>query len=279
MIYLTYAPGLPLSEFVDYFWLFDGGHAPRKERIVPSGTTELVINLRDDEIRIHHPARSNQPRRFSGAVLSGPYSSVLVVDAMQHESMLGVHFKPGGAFPFLAALASDLTNAHADLTDLWGRAGLELRERLCVAKTHREQFQIVEEVLTERLRRSRARHLAVANALSLFGPYGTAASVRDVAREVGMSQRRFRTVFAAQVGLKPKVFCRILRFQRVSALAGRIEKPDWARIASTCGYFDQSHLISDFEEFSGVSPTEYVHHLRKHQQDGRLKSHHVPLPT
>src|SRR5258705_9454767 len=64
MFYLTYAPGPPISEFVDHFWLFDGGETPRKERIVPSGTIELVINLRDDEIRIHDRERSEQLTRF-----------------------------------------------------------------------------------------------------------------------------------------------------------------------------------------------------------------------
>ena len=277
MLYLTYVPKLPLSEFVDYFWLFDDGQTPRKERIVPSGTTELVINLRDDEIRIHNRPQSKQHKRFSGAVLSGPYSSTFVVDAMQHDSMLGVHFKPGGAFPFLGDLASELTDAHVDLADLWGPSGLELRERLCNVGTPWQRFQIMEEVLTDRLRRSRKGHVAIAIALDGFGPNGTDASVRDVAREVGLCQRRFRKVFAAQVGLTPKVFCRILRFQRVRTLADQIEKPDWAQIASICGYFDQSHLINDFQEFSGFSPTAYLRRLRQNQQDGRLKSHHVPL--
>jgi AraC-like DNA-binding protein len=276
MLFLTYAPGLPISEFVDYFWLFDGGQTPRKERIVPSGTTELVINLRDDEIRIHNRAQSKH-KLFSGAVVSGPYSSTFVVDAMQHESMLGVHFKPGGAFPFLGALASELTDAHVDLADLWGRSGLELRERLCVVSSHRQRFQIMEKVLTDRLRRSRKGHVAIAIALDGFGPNGTDTSVRAVAREVGLCQRRFRNVFAAQVGLTPKVFCRILRFQRVRSLADQIEKPDWAQIASICGYFDQSHLINDFQEFSGFNPTQYLRRLRPNQQDGCLKSHHVPL--
>jgi AraC-like DNA-binding protein len=276
MFYLTYAPGPPLSEFVDYFWLFDGGQAPRKERIVPSGTSELVINLRDDEIRIHHPAHSKH-RHLSGAVLSGPYSSILVVDAMQHESMLGVHFKPGGAFPFLGALASELTDAHADLGDLWGRPANQLRERLCYAVAPRDRFQIMEQVLIDRLPSSPKRRRAIATALDAFGPDGTGASVRDVAREVGLCQRRFRNMFAAQVGLTPKIFCRILRFQRVRTMAKQIDEPDWAQIASTCGYFDQSHLINDFQEFSGFSPTEYLRRLRKHQHDSRLKSHHVPL--
>ena len=277
MLYLTYAPGLPISEFVDYFWLFEGGQTPRKERIVPSGTIELVVNLRDDEIRIHDRAQSKRHKRFSGAVLSGTYSSIFVVDAMQHEAMLGVHFKPGGAFPFLGALASELKDAHVDLADLWGRSGLELRERLCVAGTHQQRFQIMEEVLTQRLRHSRKGHLAVACALDVFGPNGTDALVRDVAREVGLCQRRFSKVFAAQVGLTPKVFCRILRFQRVRTMADQIEKPEWAQIASTCGYFDQSHLINDFLEFSGFTPTDYLRRLRQNQHDGRLKSNHVPL--
>lgn len=277
MLYLTYAPKPPINEFVDYFWLFDGGQAPRKERIVPSGTSELVINLRDDEICIHHPAHSKQHRRLSGAVLSGTYSSILVVNAMQHESMLGVHFKSGGAFPFLGALASELTDAHADLADLWSRPANQLRERLCDALTPWHRFQIMEEVLTGRLRCSRKGHVAVEIALNKFGPFGTGALVRDVARDVGLCQRQFRKVFAAQVGLTPKVFCRILRFQRVRTIADQIENPDWARIASICGYFDQSHLINDFQKFSGFSPTEYLRSLRQHRQDSRLKSNHVPL--
>ena len=102
MFYLTYAPGLPISEFVEYFWMFEGGQTARKERIVPSGTSELVINLRDDEVRIYDRKQPEEHSRFSGAVLSGTYSSIFVIDAMQYECMLGVHFKPGGAFPFSA---------------------------------------------------------------------------------------------------------------------------------------------------------------------------------
>ena len=277
MLYLTYAPGPPINEFVDYFWLFEGGQAPRKERIVPSGTSELVINLRDDEIRIHHPAHSKQHIRLSGAVLSGTYSSILVVDASQHESMLGVHFKPGGAFPFLGAIASELTDAHADLADLWGRPANRLRERLCDAVAPRDRFQIMEQVLIDRLRRLPTGRRMIVAALDAFGPFGTGASVRDVARHVGLCQRRFSKLFAVQVGLTPKVFCRILRFQLVRTLADQVDKPDWVQIASTCGYFDQSHLINDFQEFSGFSPTQYLRRLRPNQKDGRLKSHHVPL--
>ena len=73
MSYLTYIPKTPISEFVDYFWLFDGGQTPRKERIVPSGTTELVVNLRDDEIHIQKCGQSKAApalfrRRYVGTL-------------------------------------------------------------------------------------------------------------------------------------------------------------------------------------------------------------------
>jgi AraC-like DNA-binding protein len=275
VFYLTYTPGPPISEFVDYFWLFEGGQTARKERIVPSGTIELVINLREDEVRIHDGAQPEQHKRFSGAVLSGTYSSIFVVDAMQHESMLGVHFKPGGAAPFLSVPATELADTHADLADLWGQPARVLRERLCAARTHRKRFKVMEEVLTCRLRNAQKIHPAVPIALHLLGAPRTGVSVRDVAREVGICQRRFSQVFAAQVGLSPKLFSRILRFERARAMADQIKRLDWAQLASTCGYFDQSHLINDFQEFSGLSPTEY---LRRHQPDGRLKTNHVPIP-
>jgi transcriptional regulator GlxA family with amidase domain len=110
--------------------------------------------------------------------------------------------------------------------------------------------------------------------LNILGPSGAGASVRDVAREGGLSHRRLVEVFRREVGLAPKLLCRILRFQRLRSLAEAHPPRERARLASMCGYFDQSHLISDFQEFSGLTPTEYV---RLYQPDDRLKCNHVPM--
>ena len=272
MQFLRHAPGPPLDEFVEYFWLCTQGQSNRKERILPSGTVELVINLCQDEVRIHNPSQPHLYKRLSGAVIAGTYSRVFVVDAMQQESMLGVHFRPGGAFPFLGAMTSEVLDRHVNLADLWGASALALRERLVELTTPRERFEVMEEILIERLARCPKRHLAVPATLDVLGA-GTGASVRDLAREVGLCHRRFIQVFTAQVGLTPKLFCRLLRFQRVRNLL-EIRTPDWAQLALTCGYFDQSHLINDFQEFSGSSPTEY---LRQRQHSDRLLANHVTL--
>lgn len=287
-LFLSYRPESPLNEFVDCFWLAVNAEATRNERILPSGTIELVVNLRDDEVRIYDPAHLERYRKYSGIVFSGTYSRAFACDARQHASMFGVHFKPGGAFPFIGAQASELTDTHADLADLWGRSAVELREQVCSAKTSIQRFHVMEKVLTARLESSPKRHLAVRKALAMFGSAGIGAVIRDVAREVSICKRHFIQLFRAEVGLTPKLFCRLLRFQRARILAeefasrgpDRMKRRhdfsvlDWAKLAITCGYFDQSHLIHDFKEFSGLSPTQF---LQQHQRDARLKDNHVPI--
>lgn len=263
MLYLSHVPRPPLSEFVERFWLCIDGQSPRKERILPSGTIELVVNLRDGEVRIHDAAAPARVSRYSGIVASGTYSGVFIIDAMQHAAMMGVHFRPGGAPTVLGIPASELTNAHLDLEAVWGgRSALELRERLCAAATSHERFQLMESALAARVRSPRRHHVILA-ALEAFGHAGSGSSVREAARMVGLSQRRFITIFGSQVGLTPKRFCRILRFQHVHSLAREAGRVDWAQLALACGYFDQSHLSNEFRELSGLSPTEYLRHVRR----------------
>lgn len=275
MLYLSYRPNPPLNEFVDHFWLIQGGQTPRLEKILPCGATELVVNLQNNAIDIHDPDRPEQYRRFSGAVFSGTYSRSFICNALQHEAIMGVHFKPGGAFPFLNTNASDLANTHASLADLWGSAGHELRERLCEAATSRQRFRIMEKVLRGRLNNETTPQVQMKTALNMFAFGGSGVLVRDVARELGLPPRQFIQLFSSHVGLTPKIFRRIIRFQRARALAEKFETPRWAELALHCGYFDQSHLINDFQEFSGSTPRTYS--LQQHQRDARLKDNHLPL--
>jgi len=84
--------------------------------------------------------------------------------------------------------------------------------------------------------------------------------VEDVTAQIGLSSRRFIEIFRNQVGLTPKLYCRIRRFQRVLAAIDDASDVDWTGVALKCGYFDQAHFIHDFRAFSGVSPTMYLRH-------------------
>ncbi len=257
MRFLSQPPPPPLGEFIHHFWNSTYAPSHPQVRILPRGTVELVINLSEDEIRIYDSAQSTNCLRFPGIVLSGAYTAALDLDPMQHASILGVHFRPGGAFPFFGAAVGELVNRHVALENLWGTAANELRERLCAAATPQQRFQILANALESRLRRDSA-HPAVALALGIWGPAGIGDTVEAVANRVGLSQRRFIQVFTAQVGLTPKRFSRVLRLQHARAMVRQSATPNWSQVAHGCGYYDQSHLIRDFQELARLSPTDYL---------------------
>jgi AraC-like DNA-binding protein len=267
----SYIPAAPLGELIERFWLCCDAPPHPRERILPSGTVELVINLREDEIRIYDPAHPDRYTRYSGAVVSGTYSRFFVIDPLQHASILGVHFRAGGAVPFLGVPAHHLADTHVDLETLWGPAAGELRERLCAAPTAARRFSLLEAALVGRLRQPPEQRGAVAVALAAFEQTDGGVRVRDLARRVGLSQRRFIRVFAAEVGLTPKLYSRVRRFQRMRELVRKAAAPDWAAVAVTCGYFDQAHLIRDFRQFCGLTPVAYLR-----QRSERVLPNHVP---
>lgn len=269
MVSATHTPAAPLAPFVANLWSLSDTPAHAKERIIPTGTLELVVNLVEDEFRIYDALDSQCCRRFSGAIVSGAYDRFFVIDAAQHASVIGVHFRPSGAYPFLGIPPGALAATHVDLETLWGSPARELRQRLCSARTPGQRFQILEAALTARLTRPMKQHDAVAVAVQKLG---SGSTVREVVEHVGLSHRRLIELFTARVGMTPKLFSRIQRFQRASSLTRRKASPDWASVAVECGYCDQSHLIRDFIAFSGLSPADFLRHSTP-----ELKENHLTL--
>jgi AraC-like DNA-binding protein len=279
MLFHCHKPRPPLCEFVDNIWLYqDYAGVHEREMILPSGTFEMVFNLQEDELRIYGPRSPAECRRYTGAIISGPYAGSFMSDAAEEASIIGVHFKPGGAFAVLGISAGELANTHIDLSAVWGHFAAELREQLCALAKPMERIELLERALLARLCDAHIAHGAVGGALAVLMCSGGQAMVRDIARAVDLSQRRLIALFTDQVGLTPKLFGRVQRFQRAVARAQCAGKVDWAQVAADCGYFDQSHLIRDFVEFSGMSPAGYRH---RHEQLDRaavhMKSGHLPL--
>jgi AraC-like DNA-binding protein len=273
-------PVPPLSDFIENLWIYEGYSSPHsKERILPSGTFELVFNLRDDELRIYKAMRPDKCVRLSGAIVSGPYEGFFVTDGAEEASVVGVHFKPGGAFPFLGSFANELADAHIDMKDLLGGAAGEIRERLSDEHSPERRFQILEQALLSGPFRLREHHPAVSLALERFRQDTSRGAVGRLAREAGISHRRFLDVFKFEVGINPKIFLRIQRFQNLLRVVNRSPQLDWAQLAPQHGYFDQSHLIRDFLAFSGLGPADYLRRLRDlRNQRFHIKFNHIPLP-
>ena len=271
MLVRHYVPQPPLSDFVDILWLYEGySQLHDKERLLPNGCMELVINLREDQARVYDRRDTSQFQTTRGAILVGVQSEFFVLDTAEQRSVIGAHFKPGGAYPFFNLPAGEFHNQHLSLDLLWGTAAFELRDRLLEAPTPDTKFQILEESLLAHASKPLLRHPAVNFALNEFGSRRSSASIAQVTGQIGLSSRRFIDVFNNQVGLTPKLFCRVQRFQKVLRRIRTGREVDWTGVALDSGYFDQAHFIHDFKAFSGLSPTAYAAHRTEHLN-------HVPI--
>ena len=273
MHYLVHKPCPPLRAFVDYLWSINDTPRHALERILPSGSMEMVISVSwTEEI----------DRRFQGAVVSGCWSGPFDVDARVHVGgLVGVHFRPGGAARLLGVHAGKIANRHIGLEDLWGRRAGELRERLCAAGNPRQRFMILEQMLVAVVQQAPTERGTVKVALAELDRSGI--EVGEVAEQLGLSRRRLIEVFTRDVGITPKHYSRVRRFQRSLALATRRAPPAWAHLALESGYFDQAHLCRDWMEFTGFSPTEFLALCATPVKDNHValpearQSHHWPM--
>lgn len=266
MKYLTHKPAPPLDGLVAHLWSITDAPAHARERIVPAGTFELVVNLDENQIRVYGP--DGAARCHAAAVVSGAFASSFIVDTREHACLIGVHFRPGGARAFLGARADEFRDSHVELAALWSPAAADrLRDELASASHGPERFAILERTLRERLVPSLAQRPCARAFLSRPD-----APVAELARLYGRSHRSFIDMFSAEVGMTPKLFQRVRRFQRALALAGEQREPRWAQLALDCGYFDQSHLIRDFAAFAGITPAEYTR-----CRSASVKSGHFPI--
>jgi len=259
MFYARHKPSPPLSGFVDVLWLYEGYDVPHeKERLLPDGSVELVINLAEDRIRVYDP---HDPEKFStipGCVVSGPRFEFFVIDTAGEACTVGVHFKPGGAFPFFRVPPAEMVNQSVALECLWGAGAARLRERLLSASTPEAKFHVLELCLMEELLKPLVRHCAVSFALQRLCGSRHAPPVSRVVDQLGFSQRRFIQLFSDEVGLTPKLFSRVSRFQKVIQTAHALDEISWTHLALDCGYYDQAHFIHDFQAFAGITPSEYL---------------------
>jgi AraC-like DNA-binding protein len=257
MLYRTHTPRPPLSKFVDWFWFYDDLTLPhRLERVLPDGSMELIFNLREEARHVFDRNTYKPLRDYRRSWFSGAHSRFIVIDTAPDSSMIGVHFKPGGAAAILGIPASALENDVVDLAALWNTDAILIREELLDAPTPDAKFAVLERALFRRLRQE--SHRAVAYAIHQFTSRPHEATVGQVADEVGLSRRHFIQRFTEEVGLTPKRFCRIRRFQLVLAHTQKQRPVAWADVAPACGYYDQAHFIHDFQEFCGMTPTRFM---------------------
>jgi AraC-like DNA-binding protein len=164
--------------------------------------------------------------------------------------LTGIRFRPGTAKTFLGISAAELTDASVPLEDLWPRRARQLTRQMDDASS----IQAAMQILFDNLPTPNAQVTPTQRAIEALTIANGNADLDVAARQANLSVRQFRRRCLEESGLTPKRLCRVLRFRHVCCLARQTNHRNWSAIAMEAEYFDQSHLIRDFQEFTGYTP-------------------------
>lgn len=145
-----------------------------------------------------------------------------------------------------------------ELDLLYGSSVHSLRDQVLEEPVIEKRFQVIESFLMSQARRNLEPDVAIEFALREILNASQMYSIKDLADKIGITQKHLITKFDRIVGLTPKLFTRIAKFQKVIQTIGHRQRIEWSSVAYACGYYDQSHFIRDFVHFSGLNPSEYL---------------------
>jgi AraC-like DNA-binding protein len=259
MIHKLRFPQLPLSQFVENLWLVEGFSADyTREKILPDGAIELIIDLDPEPKHIFDDVASSDYRTVKKAWVSGERTKYIVIGAHRNQSMVGIRFRPGGAYPFFRFPISELSESVTELDLIWGSLVNEIRERLLSIESHEEKLATLETFLLMQAHRSLESNRLISFAVHQLQHSPQFLAIRDLASTIGITQKHLISQFEKVVGLRPKSFARVCKFQKVVNMIEREDEIEWSAIAYDCGYYDQAHFIKEFQNFSGLNPSTYL---------------------
>jgi AraC-like DNA-binding protein len=246
------APRRPAAEGGTVFVLPPGD--PMADRLFPSACVFLHFNLCEPVALARDDGDVPLPE---GAHVLGPLTRPGRMRLPERVEALGVSFQPGYAHHFLRARADELTDEFLALEHFWGAASRALGEQLLQARSVRDKIGLVEAELLHRLASApRPDRTMPAIADHVFRCQG-GTTVASLSAAFGFTRQHLARKFRHSLGVSPKLFCRLVRFQ--NALTRILSSPpdDWAAAAVDLGYYDQSLLIAEFKEFTGYTPTGF----------------------
>lgn len=251
-------PSLPLRPFVKgLYWYEADDEGSFSDIVFPSGQMELIFNLGDG--RWHTQQKSNF-FQTPAIELWGQLSKPLPIRSEGKNCMLGVRFYPYSAAYFFREDLSQLTNEIVDGAAVFGISLQDLHQQLLDTGDLPTRVQLLENYLAGRLALSEKAHgkLAFVKSVtdSLQKNY-TDQKIQSVSADHRVSTRYLGQLFSQYMGIAPKLFCKINRFQQSLALVNS-NKQTLTGVAYDAGYFDQSHFIREFKTFTGITPSAFA---------------------
>lgn len=255
MIYEEYGASPALAPFVDRLWALEGAvETAGVDPILPDGHAEIIVHAGDPFVHITADGRAE---RQEPTLISGQLTRAIQVAASGDTRVVGARFRPGGLHALLGLPQHELTDRVTPLTGVHARLARIIAHDVCSRQERHDLVAALDRALCAIAPGRPERSPADAAAALALGRHGL-VRVGDLAVRAGIGPRQLERLFRDRVGVSPKLFLRIVRFQEVlGALRSGAAPSGWAEVAATHGYYDQAHFVHDFKAFTGTTPAAW----------------------
>jgi AraC-like DNA-binding protein len=229
-----------LRSYVECYWSLQERQGTRNDCILPDGCVDILFSTLNRE-----------PVALTAV---GLMTTPLRCNVEAGQAFFGVRFRPAMATAFLRE-AAFLNDKVEPLESIWGAMARAIFEQLAESCTPQQMATVMDGFL-------RPAEPPDAAQRALWRLSSTGVSLEQLVSDAGLSERHFRRACLERAGVSPKYLRRILRFrkaaERIRVMTASAAQPSWAQFAAACGYYDQAHLIRDFQEFAGATPGRFL---------------------
>lgn len=259
MLITNHIPGPPLNEYIDYIGLvhfvFPQHHIIPVKCFTPKPGNSIEFFLRDPE-HYYYPG-DNQITKRSAAIINGQHTKVMNRHVGREFLFLDIVFQPGVLFCLTGIPMSLLNDTFIDAETVFPKEISTTSEQLKNARSYAELFKIAELFVLKLINKSKRDLRGIDKAASLLQQNRGPISIDWLAKESCLSPRQFERLFKERMGITASHLQRIVRFDKAFIIKNDHPEKDWLSIALESGYYDYQHLVRDYKEITGLTPTSF----------------------
>jgi AraC-like DNA-binding protein len=255
-------PTIALRTFIQFYTQAEVSlRDPLVIRPIPARASPMIEFVFGDRFKVRYWQSRDDvttPATALVGMLTRPHATLLHQGTFQSFVIM---FQVHGLTDLFGVPPSEVTNHTYDADAVLGKPIRELEQRLGNCKTFQQRVSVANHFFAERSKHAQAVDRMAFAADQILTSSGKLLPSAELAGQAGIGVRQFQREFSARFGASPKLFSRIARFQNALDTKARSSTKSWTNVAYELGYYDQMHMVHDFKEFTGESPTETLRQL------------------
>ena len=255
MIYKQIAPRQQLSEFIKSVWLVDceNDNSIQREKIIPDGFPEMIFHYKD-------PYKSNINGSWRDQrdpyLIAGQIRNYFYLENTGYTGMFAVKFQPWALKTLFNVEMKSLTDQAVKIPPTLLKTILPIKNIAFEESSFEKKVKKTEDWLINYVNNKTINEHSGQKAVELILENSGKITIDEILSKVGITERSLERYFSTHIGVSPKFYCRIIRFSNIFKLVSD-DEPNWAEISQQTGFYDQSHFIKNFKEFTGEEPSNY----------------------